>query len=66
MTAPIEQEDEEVEECSRRRGSGEIGVDIRGRFDVPGPVPDDTRRFAIATCPHCRGMGYVVTVEDQK
>ena len=52
---------EDVEECRRCQGSGEIGVDIRGRFERAGPVPDDAKGFAIATCPTCKGTGYVET-----
>lgn len=45
--------------CCRCQGSGEIGVDIRGRFERAGPVPDDAKGYAIATCPACKGTGYV-------
>ena len=53
------EEDLDVTECRRCQGSGEIGVHITGRFERAGPVPDDTKSFAIATCPTCHGMGYV-------
>lgn len=54
----------DIEECIRCQGSGEIGVDVRGRFERAGPVPDDAKGFAIATCPSCMGMGYVETDES--
>jgi len=53
-----------VEECIRCQGSGEIGVDVRCRFERAGPVPDDAKGLAIATCPSCMGMGYVETDES--
>jgi len=50
----------DVEECRRCNGSGEIAISTRdGHFIAPGPVPDDATGFAVATCDECRGMCYV-------
>ena len=49
----------DVRECSRCNGSGEIGVHVSGRGEKPGPVPDDAKGYTSATCPNCRGMGYI-------
>lgn len=55
----------DVEECRRCNGSGEIAISARdGRFVRPGPVPDDAKGVASATCDECSGMGYVATAES--
>ena len=47
--------------CDRCNGSGELGV--RNRFcssaEVPGPVPEDARRWYAIDCPSCHGTGEV-------
>lgn len=54
----------DVEECGRCGGSGEIAISARtGRFVAAGPVPEDARGVARATCPCCGGTGYVETNE---
>lgn len=56
---------DDVKECRRCNGSGEIAISTRdGHFIAPGPVPDDATGFAVATCDECRGMGYVEDGED--
>ncbi len=47
-------------ECSRCNGSGEIAVSNSTlRYICAGPVPDDARGVASATCDRCHGMGQV-------
>ena len=58
------EEDLDVTECRRCQGSGELGIDVRGRFEKAGPVPDDAKGFAIATCWNCKGTGYIEEVES--
>jgi DnaJ-class molecular chaperone len=55
----------DVQECRRCNGSGEIAVSAATcRFVAPGPVPDDAKGVAVATCDECSGMGYVENGED--
>lgn len=50
----------DVTECRRCNGSGEIAISaITGRFVAAGPVPDDAKGVAIATCDECQGIGYI-------
>lgn len=43
--------------CQRCLGSGEIGVDVLGRFERAGPVPDDAKSFHVSSCWDCGGLG---------
>jgi DnaJ-class molecular chaperone len=53
---------DDVVECSRCKGSGEVAISAaNGRFVAAGPVPDDARGVAVSTCDECRGTGYVET-----
>ena len=54
----------DVEECHRCNGSGEIGVDICGRFECAGPIRDDAKNVHITTCPDCLGCGYLEVCEE--
>lgn len=52
----------DVHECHRCKGSGEIAISAaNGRFVAAGPVPDDAKGVAVATCDECHGMGAVET-----
>lgn len=55
---------DDVQECRRCNGSGEIGVSVNLRGEKPGPVPDDVRGYAAFTCPDCRGAGYIEIEEE--
>lgn len=48
--------------CQRCAGSGEIGVDILGRFERAGPVPEDAKGFHVTSCRDCGGLGVVMEV----
>lgn len=51
---------DDVEECPRCNGSGEIAVSTRTfQFRAPGPVPEDARGVVATKCDECRGTGYV-------
>ena len=43
--------------CERCNGSGALGVTRWGRREIPGPVPEDSRRFYEISCPTCHGSG---------
>ena len=56
---------EDVEECSKCKGSGEIACFTRnGHYKCAGPVPDDARGVFSATCFECNGMGYISNEKD--
>ena len=56
----------DVEECPKCKGSGEIAIDARTcRYVAPGPVPDDAKGVISSTCFTCAGMGYVECQEGE-
>ena len=52
--------------CERCNGSGEIGIAMRGTREVPGPVPEDARRFRADDCPDCGGTGEISSDEGDE
>jgi DnaJ-class molecular chaperone len=57
----------DVDECTRCKGTGVIGLRIRtGTYAGAGPVPDDSRKFIDATCDECRGVGYIEAHGDDE
>ena len=50
----------DVAECHKCKGSGEIAISVTtAKFLFAGPVPEDARGIAAATCYVCKGCGYV-------
>lgn len=49
-----------VSECYKCKGSGQIAISVTtATYLFPGPVPEDARGVAAATCYVCKGCGYV-------
>jgi DnaJ-class molecular chaperone len=56
---------DDVEECSRCNGSGEVALNaFTLAYKCAGPVPDDARGVVSETCARCRGMGYIECAGD--
>ena len=61
METAMEDDDEtdEVEECRRCNGSGEVAINpYTCKYVCAGPVPDDSS-LAVSTCSACWGTGYI-------
>lgn len=57
---------DDVIECKRCNGSGEIAISIySGVYIGAGPVPDDATGVCGVTCNTCRGMGYVEDIKPE-